>query len=188
MEKQMTNPTESQFELNKVKLIKNGGLEAIYNITEIVGNETFTNEYHVKVVKDVHPDLMQCFKELRPIMARMFNLTSFLTIAESNEFDATDEQKAKAREYAEELIDNIEVRGVTYHGTAESLKVILTGLYRFQDGMKSAINTPNILTAEDKYGFEEKLDTIVTKIENEVYQFLFKGKRAQQELFGEDAE
>ncbi len=38
------------------------------------------------------------------------------------------------------------------------------------------------------FGFEEELEEIVADIENEVYAFLFKGKKAQLELFGADGE
>ena len=36
--------------------------------------------------------------------------------------------------------------------------------------------------------YEEEGEEIVTDIENEVYAFLFKGKKAQLELFGVDGE
>lgn len=40
----------------------------------------------------------------------------------------------------------------------------------------------------ETFGFEEELEEIICDIENEVYAFLFKGKKAQLELFGADGE
>ena len=40
----------------------------------------------------------------------------------------------------------------------------------------------------ETFGFEEELEDIAADIENEVYAFLFKGKKAQLELFGADGE
>lgn len=42
--------------------------------------------------------------------------------------------------------------------------------------------------AVETFGFEEELENIVCDIENEVYEFLFDGKRAQMDLFGADGE
>lgn len=40
----------------------------------------------------------------------------------------------------------------------------------------------------ETFGFEEELENIVCDIENEVYAFLFEGKKAQLELFGADGD
>lgn len=40
----------------------------------------------------------------------------------------------------------------------------------------------------ETFGFEEELEYNVSDIENEVYEFLFNGKKAQLELFGADGE
>ena len=40
----------------------------------------------------------------------------------------------------------------------------------------------------DTFGFEVELENIVCDIENEVYEFLFEGKKAQMDLFGADGE
>lgn len=40
----------------------------------------------------------------------------------------------------------------------------------------------------ETFGFEEELENIVCDIENEVYEFLFEGKKAQMDLFGADGE
>ena len=76
----MPIPTKEKFSLSKVKLLKDGGLDVHYEVTEVVGNESYTNKYHVLSAKDIHPDLRHLFNDLRPIMGRVFNITSFKTM------------------------------------------------------------------------------------------------------------
>lgn len=181
----MEKPTFNAFSLSKVKLAKDGGLTADYEINEVVGSETYHNEYQAKMLNDLHPDLQNLFKKLRPIMANLFNVDSCKTLAAKKEFAATDEQKQLADEFANDAATKIEMRGVSFSGTDENRGVVLTGLFEFANGMKAAINSPRIKFANESFGFEIELEEICTKIEKEVYEFLFENKRAQLELFGE---
>lgn len=179
-------PSEKSFALSKVKLIKDGGLGVHYEVTETVGNESYTNKYHVESAKDIHPDLRACFERLRPIMGRIFNITSFLSFMETPETKATKAQKDAAREYADEMLRNIEVRGVSFSGQDDNVGVVLTGLFAVSNNQKTAINSPRLKFNTETFGFEEELEEIAGDIEREVYAFLFKGKKAQLELFGAD--
>lgn len=179
-------PSEKSFALSKVKLIKDGGLDVHYEVTETVGNESYTNKYHVESAKDIHPDLRACFERLRPIMGRIFNITSFLSFMETPETKATKAQKDAAREYADEMLRNIEVRGVSFSGQDDNVGVVLTGLFTVSNNQKTAINSPRLKFNTEMFGFEEELEEIAGDIEREVYAFLFKGKKAQLELFGAD--
>ena len=85
-------PNEKNFALSKVKIVKDGGLDVHFEVTETIGNESYTNKYHVESAKDIHPDLRGCFKELRPIMGRILNLTSFLSMVETDDFKANKKQ------------------------------------------------------------------------------------------------
>ena len=181
-------PSEKAFALSKVKLIKDGGLDVHYEVTETVGNESYTNKYHVESAKDIHPDLRACFDRLRPIMGRIFNITSFLSFIDTPDTKATKAQKDAARDFADEMLKNIEVRGVSYSGQDDNVGVVLTGLFTVSNNQKTAINSPRLKFNTETFGFEEELEEIVSDIENEVYEFLFKGKKAQLELFGADGE
>lgn len=182
-EKKLFVPTENQFSLSKVKLLKNGGLDVHYEVTEAIGNESYCNKYHVESAKDVHPDLQKLFDKLAIIIARVFNITSYLSIVESEEYKATKKQKELAREGADQMIDNIEPRGVSFSGSNENVGCVLTAVYTCAEGQKVAINTPRIRFESLTYGFEEDLEEICRQIEEETYAFLFKGKKAQLELF-----
>lgn len=184
----MPIPTKEKFSLSKVKLLKDGGLDVHYEVTEVVGNESYTNKYHVLSAKDIHPDLRHLFNDLRPIMGRIFNITSFLSMVETSDFKATKKQSELSRDFADEMLKNIEVRGVSFSGQDDNVGVVLTGLFTVSNNQKTAINSPRLKFNTETFGFEEELEAIVADIENEVYAFLFKGKKAQLELFGADGE
>jgi len=172
-------PSEKNFTLSKVKIVKDGGLDVHFEVTEVINEESYINKYHVESAKDIHPDLRGCFKELIPIVGRIFNVTSFLTMIEADEFKATTNQEKASRSFAKELLDKIEVRGISLSGNDDNVAVIITSVLEVLKGQKVAINSPRIKFSNDNYGFEEELEDIILRIEQETYQFLFKGKKAQ---------
>lgn len=183
----MLVPSEGSFALSKVKMLKDGGLDVHYEVTETIGNESYTNKYHVESAKDIHPDLRECFVRLRPIMGRIFNITSFLSMIEAN-FKATKVQQEMARNFANEMLQNIDVCGVSYSGQDDNVGVVLSGVFTVSNNQKVAINSPRLKFNTITFGFEEELEDITATIEAEVYAFLFNGKKAQLELFGANGE
>ena len=179
-------PKKSSFELSKVKFLKGGGLDVHYNVTEVIDDESYTNKYHVESAKDVHPDLIELFVRIKPILARVFNITSFLTCISTDDFKANKMQKEIAEDFAKEMMNNIEVRGISLSGKDDNVGVIITGLFTTYNNQKTCINSPRIKLSVESFGFEEELEEIVTEIEEEVYAFLFKGKKAQLEQFGQN--
>ena len=155
-ENKMLVPSEQQFALAKVKLIKDGGITVHYEVTEVVGAESYTNKYHVESAKDIHPDLKDCFDRLRPIMGRIFNITSFLSMLDVKEFKATEKQKEYGRNFADEMLKNIEVRGVSFSGQDDNVGVVLTGLFTVSNNQKTAINSPRLKFNSETFGFEEE--------------------------------
>lgn len=181
-------PSKDKFSLSKVKLLKDGGLDVHYEVTETVANEVYVNKYHVMSAKDIHPDLRSLFKDLCPIMGRIFNITSFKTLMATPEFKATKKQIELSEDFADKCLANIEVRGVSLSGQDDNVGVVLTGLFTVSNNQKTAINSPRLKYNTEIFGFEEDLENIVCDIENEVYEFLFEGKKAQMELFGANGE
>lgn len=184
----MLIPSEKAFALSKVKTLKGGGLDVHYEVTETIGDESYTNKYHVESAKDIHPDLRDCFNRLRPIMGRIFNITSFLSIVETSDFKATQKQSELSRDFADEMLKNIKVRGVSFSGQNDNVGVVLTGSFAVLDNQKTAINSPRLNFNTKVFGFEKELEEIAADIETEVYAILCKGKKAQLELFGADGE
>ena len=186
MEKTLrTIPTEKDFNLSKVKLLPKGGLCAEYQVTVIVDGENSLIDRNETCTRDVHPDLLGLFDDLRNIVGRVFNITSFLSLLESDDFKLTESKKALARSFADELLQKIEVRGVAWSGTGDNAGVVITSVYETPNGLKTCINTPRMKMATISFGFEEELEQIVEQIKNEVYAYLFNGKQAQMSLFGQ---
>lgn len=186
MENLQTIPTEKDFNLSKVKLLPKGGIQAEYQVTQIVDGETSLIDRNETCTRDVHPDLLGMFTDLRSIVGRVFNITSFLTLLESDEMKMAESKKMLARNFADELLQKIEVRGLSWSGTGDKSGVVITAVYETANGLKTCINTPRIILSTISFGFEEELESIVESIKTEVYAYLFKGKQAQMSLWGDN--
>lgn len=180
-----TIPNEKDFNLSKVKLLPKGGIQAEYQVTQVVDGETSLIDRSETCTRDVHPDLLGLFEDLRIIVGRVLNITSFLTLIESDEMKLPESKRLIARNFADELLQKIEVRGVAWSGTGEGVGVVITSVLETPNGLKTCINTPRLKMATISFGFEEELEKIVDAIKGEVYEYLFKGKQAQLSLFGE---
>lgn len=178
-------PTEKDFNLSKVKLLPKGGLQAEYQVTQVVNGEPSVLDRNETCTRDVHPDLTGLFEDLRNIVGRTFGLTSFLSLLESSEMKLSEAKLQAARNFADELLQKIDVRGVAWSGTGDNTGVVITSVFETTNGLKTCINTPRLKMATISFGFEEELETIVEAIKKEVYAYLFKGKQAQLSLFGE---
>ncbi len=183
-----TIPTEKDFNLSKVKLLPKGGIQAEYQVTQTIDGDASLIDRNETCTRDVHPDLAAMFEDLRTIVGRVFNITSFLTLLESDEMKLPESKIMLARSFADELLSKIEVRGVSWSGTGDNVGVVITAVFETPNGLKTCINTPRIKMAQISFGFEEELETIVESIKTEVYAYLFKGKQAQLSLFGQDGE
>lgn len=174
---------KKDFNLSKVKLLPKGGLTAEYQLTENVGGELSVTDYKATYTRDVHPDMSGAFQDLRIIVARVFGMTSFLSFMASEKLPKDKIENAK--KFAEQLMDRIDVRGISLSGSDDDPAVIITSVYEVENGQKSAMNTPRLRMANISFGFEEQLDTIIEQIKEEVFAYLFEGKQAQLSLFGE---
>lgn len=174
---------KKNFNLSKVKLLPKGGLTAEYQLTENVGGELSVTDYKATYTRDVHPDMSGAFQDLRIIVARVFGMTSFLSFMATEKLPKDKIENAK--KFAEQLMDRIDVRGISLSGSDDDPAVIITSVYEVENGQKTAMNTPRLRMGNISFGFEEQLDTIIEQIKEEVFAYLFEGKQAQLSLFGE---
>ena len=156
----MEKVSKSAFGLLKVKADPKGGLTASYQVTVTDGNEPVIIERQESCTADVHPDLRNALAGLRTFVRRCFALPE--------EFEA-----------------KIEVRGAAWSGIGDGTGVVLTSILEAANGLKSALNTPRIKTAQESFGFEPELEAALEVVKDEVYAYLYEGKRAQLSLFGE---
>ena len=184
MEKELQSiPTEKDFNLSKVKLLPKGGIQVNYQISQVVDGDSSVIDRNETCTRDVHPDLLGLFEDLRNIVGRVFNITSFLTFLDAEVVNHN--IKDRARAFADELLQKIDVRGISWSGTEDNVGVVITSVFETPNGLKTCINTPRIKVAQISFGFEEQLETIVDAVKAEVYAYLFKGKQAQLSLFGQ---
>lgn len=177
----MKTPSENAFALSKVKVISGGGLDVHFEVEETCGAEVYRENYHLSSSKEIHPDLKKLFDQLKPIMARVYHLSFFRSLIETPDFKATKKQQELAEEAFKEVLAKLDVTGISLSGKDDNVGVVLTGT--FTADSKMAINSHRMRFADERYGFEEEMERIIGEIESEVYQFLFKGKKCQMELF-----
>lgn len=177
-------PTEKDYNLSKVKLLPTGGIKVNYQITQVIDGEASVIDRDETCTRDVHPDLVGLFEDLRSIVARVFNVTAFLSFLESPDMKLPEAKRLLAREFAEGLLEKIDVRGVSWSGSDENVGVVVTAVMETPNGLKSVVNTPRIKLAQISFGFEEELERICGQIKSEIYDYLFRGKQAQLSLFG----
>lgn len=184
----MKTPSEKAFALSKVKVISGGGLDVHFEVEEACGAEVYRENYHLSSSKEIHPDLKKLFDQLKPIMARVYHLSFFRSLIETPDFKATKKQQELAEEAFKEVLAKLDVTGISLSGKDNNVGVVLTGTFKADSNQKMAINSHRMRFADERYGFEEEMERIIGEIESEVYQFLFKGKKCQMELFDEFGE
>lgn len=179
----MRVPSENAFLLSKVKVISGGGLDVHFETEEVCGAEVYRETYHLSSSKEIHPDLKKLFDQLKPIMARVYHLSFFRSLMETPDFKATKNQQELAEEAFKEVMVKLNVTGISLSGKDDNVGVVLTGTFTADSNQKMAINSHRMRFSDERYGFEEEMERIIGEIESEVYQFLFKGKKCQMELF-----
>ena len=184
----METPSENNFNLSKAKIIAGGGLDVHFEVEEVIGAEVYSENYHLASSKGIHPDLQKLFDKLKPVLARVYHLSFFRSLLETPEFKATRKQKEIAENAYEEVLAKLKVTGISLSGKDENVGVVITGTFTADTNQVMAVSTHRIKIKDIKYGFEEELEAIVGDIEREVYQFLFKNKKAQLDLFDEFGE
>jgi hypothetical protein len=173
------------FQLQKVKLIS-GGIEAEY-VDLANPNSDITESRQV----DPHPHLRGAIELLRCYVA---NATHLDSIQKLKEYIASETGKkeyqgilAKATSMQDDILQNIEVRGLSIKGEDEKQSVVITSVLTC-NGARTAINTPRILLNGTKYGTEGAMQEDIDAIVEETFQYLFNGKAAQLEMDFEDDE
>jgi len=180
----MRKPLRGSFKLEKVKTIKGGGLEISYEVEDVIGSEAYHDKDNKKSTKVPHPDLTSQLNLLIPMLARVYHFTFIRDVISDSEFKAKPEQSRFAEKALQEIMERIKVTGVAISGQDENKGIIITGTFNCdQVNIKTAINSHRIKFNSTTYGFEEGLEEIVTKLTDEVFEYLFEGKQAQLEIF-----
>lgn len=182
----MTVPSESSFKLSKVQLQGNGSVKVNYEICESVGGVEYTNKYKIESTKEIHPDMKYLFACLTDVLADTCNVYKLVDTVCLPKFEATEKQRAIAREELEAITEGITVKSVTLSGKDDNVGCIISGEMELKHGLKATVITPRLKYNEEIFGFEHELGTMLMKLQKEIYAYLFQGKHAELEVFGDN--
>lgn len=185
------------FQLTGVKLIKDGGLEATYRDQKTDKGITDSIEVLIKNTVNPHPDLVNKINELKGYLAKCYKMDSMIVLSNSKGLSVEHE---KAFASVQKVINNvynetmkkIAITGISLNGEIEGDKdkrsVVITGTQLMDNGSKTALNSPRIKLNSNQFMFEADVQEIINSISDEVEEYLFNNKKAQQDLFDKPEE
>lgn len=164
----MKVPKIEDVELNKVKTLKGGGLEAQWNYNESDegSEEVYGNKDKKERTRPVHPDLQEQLDQLKPMVARCM-----------------DYDKITKKENKEEVLERIEITGVSMGGSGDSAGATITFKKKSLSGKVKGMSTEFMTFTQNVFGFEEELEAVCDAIKKEVHEYLYENKTAVPELF-----
>lgn len=174
------------FELKRVKFIPNG-LEVDYNDCMNVDGETVKTFHKVKNPEYPHPDLQNEAGKLRGYIIRLMGLMNFANITYLSDLSKQDKELDKQfQDFFEIQATRIMIREIVRD--EEKNTVIIKYEFTGTDLSLFKMQTPKINLEGEILKFEIDLDTDLEGMKHEIFDYLFKGKRAQLSMFGEIAE
>lgn len=175
---------EQTFELKKLK-IEMGSVDCHYNLSK-TDDDGVTNNFvnHVKDSREIHPDLADLFGELKPMIAEILGIESMhpeLNMPD-NPSDETIANKVA------EMVGNADNRiipiGVAFAGKNDNIGISIIGELRTKCGSVT-FKTPRIKYKAGESMLCAKLTVWADKIVSEIHAYLFEGKTAELDTFGE---
>lgn len=174
------------FELKRVKFIPNG-LEVDYNVCVNVDGETVKTFHKVKNPEYPHPDLRNEADKLRGYIVRLMGLMNFANITYLSDLSKQDKELDKQfKDFFEIQATRILIREIVRD--EEKNTVIIKYEFTGTDLSLFKMQTPKINLEGEMLQFEIDMDTDLEGMKHEIFDYLFKGKRAQLSMFGEIAE
>jgi len=179
----MKNPLKENFKVKKIKLGSSGGLEVDFEVTEVIGAESYQSSQNQKSSKEPHPDLAEKLMAMVPMVAQIMGFTMAREVVNKKEFEGTISQKEYIAKMIDSQMENIRVTGVSISGKDENIGVVITSSFAVDNRQRVAINTPRIMLKSTSRGFEEKLADLVEGLQDEAFEFVYNRKVANPEIF-----
>jgi len=181
----------NSFEMSKLRLLKNGGIEVSFSNINVEKDETNTVYTTIKDTRDPHPDLEKLIEGLKESLARTYNLLSFKSLDKIAETHKKSEALKSVKELfkglEDQILKDIEITGITLSGEENNRGINIQGVSRYNNEAL-AINSPRIRVDGSKWGFEVKLSETIEDIIEEVKAYLFEGKAKQLDMFAGEKE
>lgn len=174
------------FELKRVKFIPNG-LEVDYNDCMNVDGETVKTFHKVKRPEYPHPDLQKEAGKLRGYIVRLMGLMNFANITYLSDLSKQDKELNKLfQDFFEIQATRVSIREIVRDEGNNT--VIIKYEFAGTDLSLFKMQTPKINLEGEILKFEIDMDSDLESMKHEIFDYLFKGKRAQLSMFGEIAE
>lgn len=171
------------FELKRVKFIPNG-LEVDYNDCMNVDGETVKTFHKVKNPEYPHPDLPNVAGKLRGYIVRLMGLMNFENITYLSDLSKQDKELGKQfQDFFEIQSTRVLIREIVRD--EEKNTVIIKYEFTGVDLSLFKMQTPKINLEGEILKFEIEMDSDLEYMKHEIFDYLFKGKRAQLSMFGE---
>jgi hypothetical protein len=192
----MNGCTQAQFELQKIKVLKGAsGVEVEFNVRREDSGATVTDRYSKETTTFPHPDLLAVIESLKDILIKAVGketIHSEKIIAGFKKLFKKESDYAELEQAFEDHYNGertkITVTGIAVSGFDSNKGAIFTGTYLCKNGSKIALNSPRIRYEGEMMGFEQELQEICVKIEEEAYLYTFQDKQAQQQIVFPDEE
>lgn len=174
------------FELKRVRFIPNG-LEVDYNDCMNVDGEAVKTFHKVKKPEYPHPDLPNVAGKLRGYIVRLMGLMNFENITYLSDLSKQDKELGKQfQDFFEIQSTRVLIREIVRD--EEKNTVIIKYEFTGTDLSLFKMQTPKINLEGEILKFEIDMDADLEGMKHEIFDYLFKGKRAQLSMFGEIAE
>ena len=167
------------FKLKRVKLLDNLGLEVTYYEKVNRSDGDYWIEKKIKSTIQRHPDLDRVVSGYKVHLARIFELLAvglYKPEADMNE---------QENKYYNSIIRKIDISCITFTDTDDSNNgVIIQGRKFVMDDKIAVLTTPNVLF-NGEYEYISDVMTLCADMIEEVFDYVFKKKYAQLDLFAD---
>lgn len=178
--------SKDNFELNKCKLLKTGGIESDTDFTVATDGSFNKINRTEKNPITAHPDLENAIRGLKDFLLISCGYMIGRTVVNSADFKATKAQKEAIEKQIAIFTDKTNVTGISISGEDKTEGVIIMGKIKAENGSNIAINSPRMRFGVTTYGFEEELQKECDLITDEVYEYLYNSKKAQLDILPGD--
>lgn len=171
-------PKQDNVDLKQIKII-GGAVEFKATITVSEGEEVFVNNVQDKYMFPPHQDLVDSIEKLKKPLATMCGLIDAENMVLTKEFSANKSQLESLKNYMTFKMAEINVSGMSLSGEDGNRGIVITGSFKGQ-----AINSRKVKFTSD-LPFEDDFVKLVEEITDEVYRYVFEGKKAELQAFNE---
>lgn len=179
----MNGITREQFKMKKVSILKGGAINYKAVLTMQDGGTQIAVDREDTVPIIPAESLTQPIYDLVEQWLIACNHMGIRTLVNSFEFHATKKQKDAIEKYIDLLKTKTTVYQISVSGQDKNEGVIITGKMTADNNAVITSNTPRIKYTSKIFGWEEDLEAIVILIEDELYEYLYSGRKLHIEAF-----